>query len=150
MNIVALRCLKTDFGNTSARLATAFLSGAFRPQLIVIFILGVISRGSFVTCEYLREGRANCTNGSLPSPVFVVSGLSLGPTPPSPKVMLTGMARSWELCTSARPPHTPGTSSCWGKSPCPLSDLLGVVCEVLSRALVLDASWRRWPCCAQE
>lgn len=78
-NTVALQCLETDFGNPSSCLATVLISGAFRPYLIDVLILGLMPRGSFVTCEYLRERKKkDCTNGSQPGPVIVVSGLYPG------------------------------------------------------------------------
>lgn len=74
-NKLAPWCLETDLGNTSSCLATILISAAFRPQLIDVLILGLIPRGSFVTCEYLRGKKKDCTNKSLPSTVFVISGL---------------------------------------------------------------------------
>lgn len=51
---VALGCLDTDIGYTSSCLATILISGAFKPQLINVLILGLMPRGSFVTYTYRR------------------------------------------------------------------------------------------------
>lgn len=47
-----LMTLETDSGYTSSFLATILISGAFKPQLINVLILGLMPRGSFETYAY--------------------------------------------------------------------------------------------------
>lgn len=59
--------------------------------------------------------------------------------------MLTGMARSWGLCRSARLPPHPAPPLAGGRAPACCPDLLGGICEVLSQGLGPRCFMEEWP-----